>query len=141
MKNVCWLFVFALLVSCSSTSQKVEPFSSVNYASANMGALTGKSRIVQKPTLIKLGIQPLTLVEARGYMYNLFNALIPDLEKTNITYQMAGNDILLTIQSHILLDENMNIIEEANHARMIVKFKTDLPLTKDDIMRLKVVYK
>lgn len=110
MKNVCWLFVFALLVSCSSTSQKVEPFSSVNYASANMGALTGKSRIVQKPTLIKLGVQPLTLVEARGYMYNLFNALIPDLEKTNITYQMAGNDILLTIQSHILLDENMNII-------------------------------
>ena len=35
----------------------------------------------------------------------------------------------------------MNIIEEANHARMIVKFKTDLPLTKDDIMRLKVFYK
>lgn len=40
-----------------------------------------------------------------------------------------------------IYDEDMNIIEEANHARMIVKFKTDLPLTKDDIMRLKVVYK
>lgn len=40
-----------------------------------------------------------------------------------------------------IYDEDMNIIEEANHARMIIKFKTDLPLTKDDIMRLKVVYK
>lgn len=40
-----------------------------------------------------------------------------------------------------IYDEDMNLIEEANHARMIVKFKTDLPLTKDDIMRLKVVYK
>ena len=40
-----------------------------------------------------------------------------------------------------IYDEDMNLIEEANHARMIVKFKTDLPLAKDDIMRLKVVYK
>lgn len=40
-----------------------------------------------------------------------------------------------------IYDEDMNIIEEANHARMIVKFRTNLPLTKDDIMRLKVVYK
>lgn len=40
-----------------------------------------------------------------------------------------------------IYDEDMNLIEEANHARMIVKFKTDLPLTKDDIMRLKVIYK
>lgn len=40
-----------------------------------------------------------------------------------------------------IYDEEMNIINEANHARMIVKFKTNLPLTKDDIMRLKVVQK
>ena len=43
-------------------------------------------------------------------MRNLFDLLIPDLEKTNITYQMAGNDIILTIQSHIILDEDMNVI-------------------------------
>ena len=40
-----------------------------------------------------------------------------------------------------IYDEDMNIIGEANHARMIVKFRTNIPLTKDDIMRLKVVYK
>lgn len=40
-----------------------------------------------------------------------------------------------------IYDEDMNIIEEANHARMIVKFRTNLPLTKDDMMRLKTVYK
>ena len=35
----------------------------------------------------------------------------------------------------------MNLIEEANHAQMIVKFKTDIPLCKDDIMRLKTIDK
>ena len=39
------------------------------------------------------------------------------------------------------LDEDMNLIEEANHAQMIVKFKTDIPLCKDDIMRLKTIDK
>ena len=38
-------------------------------------------------------------------------------------------------------DEDMNLIEEANHAQMIVKFKTDIPLCKDDIMRLKTIDK
>ena len=109
MKNISLLFVLIALASCSSKSEEyAKPV--VNYASANRSSLTGKSKIVQKPTLIKLGIKPLTLTEARGYMYNLFDALIPDLEKTNITYQMAGNDIILTIQSHIILDDDMNII-------------------------------
>ncbi|MBR1544998.1 MAG: OmpA family protein [Alphaproteobacteria bacterium] len=109
MKNISLLVVLLALTSCfSNTKENAKPV--VNYASANRTSLSGKSKIVQKPTLIKLGIKPLTLIEARGYMHNLFDALIPDLEKTNITYQMAGNDIILTIQSHILLDDEMNII-------------------------------
>ena len=40
-----------------------------------------------------------------------------------------------------IYDEDMNLIEEANHAQMIVKFKTDIPLCKDDIMRLKTIDK
>ncbi|MCR5506924.1 MAG: OmpA family protein [bacterium] len=109
MKKISLLVVLLALTSCSSnTKENANPV--VNYASANRTSLTGKSKIVQKPTLIKLGIKPLTLTEARGYMHNLFDVLIPDLEKTNITYQMAGNDIILTIQSHIILDEDMNII-------------------------------
>ena len=109
MRNVSLLAVLITLVSCSSKPETdFRPV--VNYSSANASSLTGKSKIVQKPTLIKLGIKPLTVDEARGYMHNLFDALVPDLEKTNITYQMAGNDIILTIQSHILLDEDMNVI-------------------------------
>ncbi len=109
MKNIYLATVLIALASCSSnTENNLKPV--VNYASANTSSLTGKSKIVQKPTLIKLGIKPLTLNDARGYMHNLFDALIPDLEKTNITYQMAGNDIILTIQSHIILDNDMNII-------------------------------
>ena len=110
MRNICLLFALITLVSCSSKMDNdIKPV--VNYASANISSLTGKSKIVQKPTLIKCGIKPLTLDEARGYMHNLFDVLIPDLEKTNITYQMAGNDIILTIQSHIILDEDMNILD------------------------------
>lgn len=37
-----------------------------------------------------------------------------------------------------IYDENMEKIEAANHAQMIVKIKADLPLSKDDIMRVKV---
>ena len=40
-----------------------------------------------------------------------------------------------------IYDEDMNLIEEANHAQMIIKFKTDIPLCKDDIMRLKTIDK
>ncbi len=107
MKNIISLFMVLALTSCSSNN--TSSFF-VNYSNANKGVLSGKSKIVQKPTLIKLGIQPLTLNDARGYMHNLFTALIPELEKTNITYQMAGNDIILTIQSHILLDDDMKVI-------------------------------
>lgn len=40
-----------------------------------------------------------------------------------------------------IYDENMNIINEANHAQMIVKFNCNIPLQKDDIMRLKIIDK
>lgn len=108
MRKLNFLFVLLVLTSCSLRKENVQPV--VNYSNANSNSLTGKSKIVQKPTLIKLGIEPLKLAEARGYMRNLFDALIPDLERTNITYQMAGNDIILTIQSHIILDTNMEIV-------------------------------
>lgn len=38
-------------------------------------------------------------------------------------------------------DENMQLIDTANHAQMIVKIKENLPLQKDDIMRLKIIDK
>ncbi len=106
--NFFILLSLFMLFSCSYSKKDERNF--INYSNANSSSLTGKSKIVQKPTLIKLGIKPLTLVEAKGYMYNLFNVLIPDLEKTNITYQMAGNDIILTIQAHIILDNDFNIV-------------------------------
>ena len=37
-----------------------------------------------------------------------------------------------------IFDEDMNIIEEANHAQMIVKIKDNLPVHKGDMIRLKV---
>lgn len=37
-----------------------------------------------------------------------------------------------------IFDEEMNIIEEANHAQMIVKIKDNLPVQKGDMIRLKV---
>ncbi len=37
-----------------------------------------------------------------------------------------------------IYDENMEKIDTANHAQMIVKIKENLPVTKDDIMRIKV---
>lgn len=95
------LFVF--IVACASVPETVD------YSSASYGALTGKSKIVQKPTLIKLGMEPLKMERARGYMSSLFDELIPELEKTNITYQMAGNDIVLTIQSHLIIDNNLDM--------------------------------
>ena len=118
MKKISLFVVLALISACSSSGENngkgerpsVSMFSSVDYTKANYSPLTGKSKIVQKPTLLKLGIKPLALTEARGYMYSLFESLIPELEKTNITYQMAGNDILLTIQSHIILDERMDLL-------------------------------
>ena len=122
MKKISLFVVLALaLVSACSSAGKnggenganvpaVSLFSSVDYTKANYSPLSGKSKIVQKPTLIKLGIRPIALTEARGYMYSLFESLVPELEKTNITYQMAGNDIVLTIQSHILLDDKMELL-------------------------------
>ncbi len=105
------IYLIPTLLSLLSCSNKNNPyFSNVNYANANRQTLNGKSKIVQKPTMIKMGITPLSLNEARPYMINVFKMLIPELEKTNITYQMAGYDIILTIQSHIILDNKMNIL-------------------------------
>lgn len=41
-------------------------------------------------------------------------------------------------QINEIFDEDMNIIEEANHAQMIVKIKDNLPVQKGDMIRLKV---
>ena len=35
-------------------------------------------------------------------------------------------------------DENMNILEVANHPQMVIKIKENLPLKKNDIMRIKI---
>ena len=105
LKKIFLVSAFSLCVACASPSEDMNRTSS-----ASFGALTGKSKIVQKPTLIKLGIDPLKVADSRAYMNKLFAELIPDLEKTNITYQMAGTDIILTIQSHIILDDKLNIV-------------------------------
>ncbi|MDO4376385.1 MAG: U32 family peptidase [bacterium] len=41
-------------------------------------------------------------------------------------------------QINEIFDEDMNIIEEANHAQMIVKIEDNLPVHKGDMIRLKV---
>ncbi|MDR1477198.1 MAG: OmpA family protein [Rickettsiales bacterium] len=100
-----------LCLACVSCARKDDARTD-GMASANFGAMNGKSMIVQKPALIRLGIKPLELDEARAYMGSLYGALVPDLEKTNITYQMAGNDIILTIQSHIVLKDDETILDD-----------------------------
>ena len=40
-----------------------------------------------------------------------------------------------------IYDEDMKLIDTANHAQMIVKIKDDLPLSKNDIMRIKIIDK
>ena len=70
------------------------------------------------------------VIEQRNYFKKgtLVEFISPNFEETEYTIE----DIY---------DEDMNLIEEANHAQMIVKFKTDIPLCKDDIMRLKTIDK
>ena len=114
MKYKNFLLIFFIILSSCST-KKNNLYSKTNYSNANKGTLNGKSRIVQKPTMIRLGIKPLSLEEAKPYMKHIFYQLVPELEKTNITYQMAGNDILLTIQSHILLDNELNILSSISN--------------------------
>ena len=72
----------------------------------------------------------LIILEQRNYFKKGTNVefISPNFEETEYTIE----DIY---------DEDMNLIEEANHAQMIVKFKTDIPLCKDDIMRLKTIDK
>ena len=72
----------------------------------------------------------LITLEQRNYFKKGTNIefISPNFEETEYTIE----DIY---------DEDMNLIEEANHAQMIVKFKTDIPLCKDDIMRLKTIDK
>lgn len=72
----------------------------------------------------------LITLEQRNYFKKgtIVEFISPNFEETEYTIE----DIY---------DEDMNFIEEANHAQMIVKFKTDIPLCKDDIMRLKTIDK
>ena len=72
----------------------------------------------------------LITLEQRNYFKKGTNIefISPNFEETEYTIE----DIY---------DEDMNLIEEANHAQMIVKFKTDIPLCKYDIMRLKTIDK
>ena len=72
----------------------------------------------------------LITLEQRNYFKKgtIVEFISPNFEETEYTIE----DIY---------DEDMNLIEEANHAQMIVKFKTYIPLCKDDIMRLKTIDK
>lgn len=72
----------------------------------------------------------LITLEQRNYFKKgtIVEFISPNFEETEYTIE----DIY---------DEDMNLIEEANHAQMIIKFKTDIPLCKDDIMRLKTIDK
>ena len=72
----------------------------------------------------------LITLEQRNYFKKgtIVEFISPNFEETEYTIE----DIY---------DEDMNLIEEANHAQMIVKFKTNVPLCKDDIMRLKTIDK
>ena len=72
----------------------------------------------------------LITLEQRNYFKKgtIVEFISPNFEETEYTIE----DIY---------DEDMNLIEEANHAQMIVKFETDIPLCKDDIMRLKTIDK
>ena len=72
----------------------------------------------------------LITLEQRNYFKKgtIVEFISPNFEETEYTIE----DIY---------DEDMNSIDEANHAQMIVKFKTDIPLCKDDIMRLKTIDK
>lgn len=72
----------------------------------------------------------LITLEQRNYFKKgtIVEFISPNFEETEYTIE----DIY---------DEDMNLIDEANHAQMIVKFKTDIPLCKDDIMRLKTIDK
>ena len=72
----------------------------------------------------------LITLEQRNYFKKgtIVEFISPNFEETEYTIE----DIY---------DEDMNLIEEANHAQMIVKFRTYIPLCKDDIMRLKTIDK
>jgi len=100
-----------LLSACSGSQPAPETKAATpSHGKATYDVMSARNLIVARPTLVRLGIKPLELTEARGYMNTLFAALLPDLEKTNITYQMAGHDIILTIQAHLILDGKNNIV-------------------------------
>ncbi|MCL2439562.1 MAG: OmpA family protein [Alphaproteobacteria bacterium] len=77
--------------------------------SPNWEQMTPRSMIVAKPTLVRMGVEPIELDRARAYMMNIFHQMRPELDKTNITYQMAGHDIILMIQTHLILESNGEI--------------------------------
>ncbi|MDR1008795.1 MAG: OmpA family protein [Rickettsiales bacterium] len=104
MKKFRAIIFLAALAACGGKKTD-EPIAPRRSGEPSYSAMTGKSMIVGKPTLVRMGLKPLEAKEARGYMNSVFNELLPDLEKTNITYQMAGNDIILTIQAHLVLED------------------------------------
>lgn len=69
----------------------------------------------------------LITLEQRNYFKKgtIVEFISPNFEETEYTIE----DIY---------DEDMNLIEEANHAQMIVKIKDNLPVHKGDMIRLKV---
>ena len=69
----------------------------------------------------------LITLEQRNYFKKgtIVEFISPNFEETEYTIE----DIY---------DEDMNLIEEANHAQMIVKIKDNLPVQKGDMIRLKV---
>ncbi|MDR3126771.1 MAG: OmpA family protein [Rickettsiales bacterium] len=105
-----FLAAIPLISACATAPEK--PRAERMEGEANFEVMNAKSVIVGKPTLVKLGIRPLSLSEARPYMNELFAKLTPELEKTNITYQMQGNDIVLIIQAHLALDAHDNIHDD-----------------------------
>jgi len=101
------LAIFFLLAACGEpkTAPEDAPAGKATY-----DTMSARNMIVGRPALVRLGLRPLELDQARAYMNKVFDDLKPDLEKTNITYQMAGHDIILTIQAHLILDSKTNII-------------------------------
>ena len=103
------IFILPMLSACSRGDASELPLFSPSYR-ATYDVLSARNMIVARPALVRQGIRPLALDQARPYMNELFEALIPDLEKTNITFQMAGHDIILMIQAHLILDGRGNIV-------------------------------
>ena len=111
MKRV--FLVLLALSACSKTAPTESGY--VRGGKPYYSVMSAEGVIVGKPTLVRSGIRPLTIDEARPYMSNMFSELVPVLEKTNITYQMQGNDIVLMIQAHLIFDSREDFRADMIH--------------------------